>query len=65
MYNMALKNWVNKKCCISRTTEFSYLARKELGIKTICKVAQVESFPDEYRSFKIKKQNFIVETRAA
>ena len=47
-------NWVNKKRCINRTTDFSYLLPKdlELSIKTICKLAQVESFPDEYCSLK-------------
>ena len=42
-------NWVNKKRCINRTTDFSYLSQNdlELGIKTICKLVQVESFPDE------------------
>ena len=46
--------WVNIKRCISRTTDFSYLPPKdlELGIKTICKLAQVESFPHEYCSLK-------------
>ena len=47
-------NWVNKKRCIIRTTDFSYLSPKDLqfSIKTICKLAQVESFPDEYCSLK-------------
>ena len=42
-------DWVNKKRCINRTTDFSYLSQNdlELGIKTICKLVQVESFPDE------------------
>ena len=45
-------NWVNKNCCINRTTDFSYLFPKDLklSIKTICKLAQVESFSDEYCS---------------
>ena len=47
-------NWVNKKLCINRTTGFSYLPPKdlELGIKTTCNFAQVESFSDDYHSLK-------------
>lgn len=41
-------DWVNKKSCIKRATDFPYFLPKdlELGIKTICKAAQVEPFPD-------------------
>ena len=47
-------NWVNKKRCISKTTDFSYLSSKdlELAMKTICRVGKVESFPEEYQSLK-------------
>ena len=46
-------NWVNKKRCKNRH-RFLYLLPKdlELGIKTICKLPQVKSFPDQYCSLK-------------
>ena len=48
---MKLKaNWVNTKTLRKQNHRFSYLLPKdvELGIKTMCKVAQVDSFLDEY-----------------
>ena len=63
--------WVNKKRCANRTIDFSYLSLKDrkLDLKTICKLAHIESFPDKYCSTQnhtncvMKKQNFIFETK--
>ena len=51
---MLKTNWVNKNGSINRTVHFSYLSPKdlELGINTICMLAQIETFPDEHCSLK-------------